>query len=77
MGAGRNVADVRLIPCGHTTDAEYSNKMPAKSLMLADKCPLDVKCLWTNVRKQKLLTRASSFLYTSRFLHGSAAKVDL
>ena len=42
MGAGRNVADVRLIPCGHTTDAEYLNKMPAKSLMLAVKCPLDV-----------------------------------
>ena len=42
MGAGRNVADVRLIPCGHITDAEYSNKMPAKSLMLADICPLDV-----------------------------------
>ena len=40
MGAGRNVADVRLIPCRHTTDAEYLNKMPAKSLMLADKCPL-------------------------------------
>ena len=45
VGAGRNVADVRLIPCGHTTDAKYSNKMPAKSLMLADKCPLDVRCL--------------------------------
>ena len=74
MGAGRNVADVRLIPYRH---AEYLNKMPAKSLMLADKCPLDVRCLRTYVRKQKLMTRASSFIYTSRFLHGSAAKVDL
>ena len=51
MGAGRNTADVRLIPCGHTTDAEYLNKMSAKSLMLADRCPLDVQCLRTNVRK--------------------------
>ena len=60
MGAGRNVADVRLISCGHTMDAEYLNKMSAKSLMLADKCPLDVRCLGTNVGKQELMTRASS-----------------
>ena len=34
------LADVRLIPSEHTMDdAEYWNKMSAKSLMLADICP--------------------------------------
>ena len=54
MGAGRNVADVRLIPCGHTTDAEYLNKMSATSPMLADKCPLDVRCLRTRAHDKSI-----------------------